>query len=466
MVDSIGIVFLAAGKGTRLMLDTPKPLLPIMGKMLIDFPIMAAQEFVKINNLNASFSFVLGHKREEVKKHISEQYKNLSPQYSIQDQQLGTAHALKTYFDQVKVANEKELTIVMCADTPLMTEKELTKLFKEFSKNKNLKSVAGTFIAECPKGYGRIIRGTEGFIIVEEKDANESQKKVNEVNSGLYICRTKYLLEFFKNFSNKNAGGEFYLTDFFQQEVGHQAIVCEEAIRFEGVNTLEQLESTQKFLQIEKIKKLQRAGVIVTHSSTNQIDYEVEVSAGCVIGMGVSLLGKTIIGREVSIEQGSVIKNSKIEDQANILAYSYIEDSNIQKMSTIGPFARIRPGSQIGEKAKIGNFVEIKKSLIGEGAKISHLSYVGDAEVGKESNIGCGFITCNYDGIQKHKTTIGKNVFIGSDCQAIAPLTIGDDSFVAAGTTITKEIPDGAFAIGRSKQETKLGMAKKFLKKK
>ncbi|MFN8369018.1 MAG: bifunctional UDP-N-acetylglucosamine diphosphorylase/glucosamine-1-phosphate N-acetyltransferase GlmU [Bacteriovoracaceae bacterium] len=467
---SCGISILAAGMGTRLKLDTPKALAPILGKKLIDFPLANSIKFISQFD-ESLIGVVTGHRFEEVEGYVTENYcKGQSPSlklsYARQLKQLGTADALKIYFDQTKNANKMAYTVIICADTPLIRDTDLNKLLKELKDNPKLDGVAATFIEKNPQGYGRIQRSNSeiGFTIVEEKDANEAQKKITEVNSGLYIFKTDFALKHLSNVSNKNKSGEFYLTDLFQNNYMVKAILFEKPETFIGVNTLKQLEQVSALAKEEKLDALRANGVRMLDANSIYIDWDITVGAGTVLYPGIFLKGKSKVGENSVIENGSVIKDSVIENNVTIKAYSYLEETIVHNDCQIGPFARLRPGTDVGEESKIGNFVETKKAKLDKGVKISHLSYVGDAFIGEESNIGCGFVTCNYDGIKKHVTKIGKRTFIGSDCQAVAPVTIGDDCFVAAGSTITNSMNDGDFAIARSRQVTKEGTAKKFLK--
>ena len=289
---------------------------------------------------------------------------------------------------------------------------------------------------------------------------------ITEVNSGLYLLKTSYLLEHLKSIDSNNMSGEIYLTDVFKAGFNVAAHCFPEGNIFLGVNSLKQLEDVEKVLR-KKIKlALQDNGVRFIDSSHCYIDSEVEIGAGSVIYPNTFITGKTKIGKNVVVEMGAQISHSIIDDGAKVLAYTILEGAHLRESASAGPFARLRPGADIGPKAKIGNFVEIKKSVLDRGVKVSHLSYVGDAFIGEETNIGCGFITCNFDGVNKHITKIGKNSFIGSDSQTVAPVIIGDNCFVASSSTITQDMPDGAFAISRGKQTTKIDLAKKFLKKK
>ena len=466
MGDSIGIVILAAGKGTRMKVDTPKALAPALGKPILDYVVDAALEFAKQSSLKAEIGVVVGHRKELLEEWWSKHSKKDSLKLAWQREQNGTADALKSCFNDQPHFWNNTYTLVACADTPLMTANEFCELFSWFKKHPELSGVAATFEAHTPTGYGRIVPGAKGFAIVEEKDATDEQRKITEVNSGFYILKTSHVKEVLSTITNKNKSGEFYLTDLFQQQYFVKNVKFPSEIPFLGINTMAQLSEVSTILKDQKIKKLFVEGVQILNPQTVYIENEVEVGVGSVIYPGSTLLGKTTIGRNVIIESGCFIKNSTVKDNAEILAHSYLEESLVHEEATIGPMARLRPGADIGPEAKIGNFVEIKKSKLGKGAKVSHLSYVGDADIGENSNIGCGFITCNYDGANKHKTKIGKNTFIGSDVQMIAPIEIGDDAFVAAGSTITKSVPNGGFGISRAQQVIKEGAAKRFLKTK
>jgi bifunctional UDP-N-acetylglucosamine pyrophosphorylase/glucosamine-1-phosphate N-acetyltransferase len=459
---SIGAVILAAGEGKRLKLDAPKPLAPCLDKMLIDFPISAVKKFIKFNNLSGLLTAVVGHKRELVTSYVEKNYSDVA--FSIQEKQLGTADALRSYFNSNSDAKNCEYTLVICADTPVVSSIELNEMYVHLIDNK-LDAVAATFVESNPTGYGRIIRSKKGFHIVEEKDSTDDQRKITEVNSGLYILKTTYVLEHLEKVDSNNKSGEFYLTDVFKDGLNVDALLFKEKTTFLGVNTLFQLEEVERALR-EKINNYHREnGVRFIDSRHSYIDSDVIIGRGTIIYPNAFITGKTIIGENCIIENGSILKNSKLDNNVSVLAYSSVEDTHLKNGSSAGPYARLRPGTILGEKSKIGNFVELKKAVLEKGVKVSHL-YVGDAFVGEESNIGCGFITCNYDGANKHLTKIGKNCFIGSDSQTIAPVEIGDDCFVASSSTITKNMPSGSFAISRGQQMTKEGMAHRFVKKK
>ncbi|HLE11237.1 MAG: UDP-N-acetylglucosamine diphosphorylase/glucosamine-1-phosphate N-acetyltransferase [Bdellovibrionales bacterium RIFOXYD12_FULL_39_22] len=464
MKNSIGVVILAAGQGTRLHLDLPKALAPLAGFKIVDYPIMESQKFIKSSGLLGEITLVLGHRKEEVESYLRSTHQNLN--FVIQEKQLGTADAVNAYFSQNKNASIHEYTIILCADTPLIRESDLQKLF-EVMKTKNLEAVAASFIAPNPHGYGRILRnqkGNLGFSIVEEKDASDSIRNITEVNSGFYVAKTDFLIGHLKNIKSDNKAREFYLTDIFKDNYRVLPLLFNDGFKFLGVNTLRDLEVVHGHLRQEINGSLSSSGVRFIDSACTYIDQTVQVKKGTTIYPNVIIEGKTTIGENAIISAGSVIKNCQIANGVKIKPYSVLEDSIIESEAAIGPFAHLRPGANIGSEAKVGNFVEIKKSKLEHGTKVSHLSYVGDAEIGENSNIGCGFITCNYDGVNKHVTKIGKNCFIGSDSQTVAPVEIGDNCFVASGSTITSPMKDGAFAISRGKQITKDGMASRFLK--
>lgn len=466
MKYEVGTVILSAGAGTRMNLSLPKPLAPFLGKCLVDYPL--SQSIKMMNEVADSKSFtglVTGHGKELVEDYINENYKSHKISYAFQAEQLGTAHALKCYFDQIEDARNCEYTIVMCADTPLIESESLVRLYNEVKSN-NLDGVAASFKVSNPKGYGRILRSkSKGFHIVEEKDASDEERKVLEVNSGMYVLKTSFILEHLYSIGSENKSGEFYLTDLFKDGFNVSPILFENASSFIGVNNLEQLERSEILMRKRIISSLREKGVRFVDSRHTYVNTD-NIGERTFIHPNVSIDHQSVIGKNVIIEPGSIIVNSKIEDGVTVKAYSHLEEVTLRAKSVVGPYARLRPGADIGEESKIGNFVEIKKSKLERGVKVSHLSYVGDAEIGEETNIGCGFITCNYDGANKHKTIIGKKSFIGSDSQTVAPVNIGDECFVASGSTVTHDMKDGSFAISRTKQVTKDGMAKRFLKSK
>lgn len=464
MSISCGVAILAAGEGSRLKLSVAKALAPILGKALIDFPIAAAEEFAINVGVDYSIGVVTGFLRADVESYLNTNAsKRKAPiAFAFQERQLGTADAVKAYFRDVDGADKQDYTLIMCADTPLLEASDLEKVFNILKNDSTIDAVAATFRAENPYGYGRIVKSKQGFHIVEEKDANDEIKKINEVNSGMYIFKTDFILKHIHSIASNNKSAEFYLTDLFQNDRNVRSCLFENPEAFLGINTLEQLENAGKILRDRKISLLRNSGVRFIDSTNVYIDWDVQIGSGSLIHPNIYIYCNTILGSKVTVEPGTVIKSSNIEDNVCIYANSYVEGAVVGTGVKVGPFARLRPGADIGPNCKIGNFVEIKKAKLEHDVKVSHLSYIGDASIGEETNVGCGFITCNYDGVRKHITTIGKRVFVGSDCQIVAPVTIGDDSLIAAGTTVTFNVEAGDLAIARKRQENKPGLAKKL----
>lgn len=461
-MDSICTVILAAGKGKRLKTSFPKPLAPVLGRKMVDHVVSR----VSRSGINSSFCVVTGHGKEEVESHIQAEnyFKTEKIQFALQDQQLGTGHALKCAYENSELVSNSDYTLVVCADTPCLepgTFIELSMLAK------NTEAVVVTFQTERPSGYGRVFdNGVGGVKIIEEKDATEEQREQTIVNSGVYFFKTSFLKDSLAKLDSNNAAGEFYLTDVFNFTQKAKAINFKNQDQFMGVNDLVQLSRAEKYLRDSKLKELMYSGVILRDPESTYITEDVEIGSETFIHHNVEISGQTKIGKNVTIEQGCIIRDSKIEAGSIIKANSYIDQSYVGKEVKIGPMAQLRPDSEVMDGSKIGNFVELKKAKLDKNVSVSHLSYVGDAEVGSGANLGCGFISCNYDGAKKHLTKIGKNTFIGSDSQMIAPISIGDNCYVASGSTINQDMPDGAFAIARARQETKEGLAKRFLKSK
>jgi bifunctional UDP-N-acetylglucosamine pyrophosphorylase / glucosamine-1-phosphate N-acetyltransferase len=461
-VDKIGVVILAAGQGTRLKVEMAKPMVPLRGRRLVDYPLKAALDFLEATG-PGRIGIVLGHKKEELRSYLDDNYAHVNLTFAIQAQQNGTADAIKAYLKDCSWAKDCEYTLVLCADTPLLTKDIFASLMSRMEGEK-LQAIAASFETRKPTGYGRIVRGSPGFKIVEEKDATPQERNIQEVNSGLYLLKTEYLLSKIEGINSVNASGEFYLTDIFDEASRVEALCFDDELSFLGVNNLAQLATSGEVLNERKCLDLMLNGVFVTAPKQSYIEDDVKIGSGTIIAAGCSLSGKTTIAKNVVIENGAVIKDSEIDEGSQILAHSYLEQAKVGAMSSVGPFARLRPGTILHKKVKIGNFVETKKATLMDEAKVSHLSYVGDAEIGKRTNLGCGFITCNYDGANKHFTKIGDDCFVGSDSQIIAPVTIGDRSFIAAASTVTQSVQDESFVISRGKQTTKPGLAKKFLK--
>ncbi|MCO4753217.1 MAG: bifunctional N-acetylglucosamine-1-phosphate uridyltransferase/glucosamine-1-phosphate acetyltransferase [Bacteriovoracaceae bacterium] len=347
MADSLGIVILAAGKGTRLKMDVPKSLCPLQGSPLVDHVLSNLYEFLNEYKLEANISLVVGHKKEEVEKDVSSKWEDVS--FVWQKEQKGTAHALQCFFDQNAQAWNNKYTLVVCADTPLISKEEYEKLFLAVKGNDSIMASAAVFNTDTPTGYGRIVNGDRGFDIVEEKDASESERAIKTVNSGLYFFRTSHIEKNLNSIKNQNKSGEFYLTDLFKKDFDVQAVMFEKAYKFLGINNLVQLEQAAQIMQKETITKLQMSGVRFINSSSCYIENKVKINPGTVVYPSVVLEGETEIGEDCVIEAGVVIKNSTIGKASKVFAHSYLENAIINSDVKIGPMARIRPGSEIGE---------------------------------------------------------------------------------------------------------------------
>jgi len=457
MADKIALVVLAAGQGTRMKLDMPKPMVSLMGRPIIDYVLRTCFQFKSIYPAT-EINLVLGHQREKFDPYFEANWPQTAFTKCVQHQQLGTADAVKAYLSQGSSLKETKYVAILSGDVPLISVDHIQSLQKRL-ENDSLDGVVATFATNNPKGYGRIKKFNQGLKIIEEKDADEATKKISEVNSGLYIFRKDYLENCIKNISNKNKANEFYLTDTFDENRKVASVLFDEGEDLLGINNLEQLEVTTRRLNDKLVRFWMSQGVRFWDKQSVFMDPEVKFESGVVVYPNVIFEGKCEIGAGSSIGPFSHIKNTSIGKNVSIKGHTTLEKCKIHQEAEVGPYARLRPGADIGEKSKIGNFVEIKKSQLQKGVKVSHLSYVGDAEIGEETNIGCGFITCNYDGAQKHITKIGERCFVGSDSQTVAPVSIGNDCFVASGTTVNTDMPDGSFSISRGRQVTKEGMA-------
>ena len=445
-------LILAAGQGTRIKSDLPKVLHKVCGKEMVNHVIDTLRK-ADIVDLNV----IIGKGAELVKEHTNS--RNVS--YSIQTEQLGTGHAVKSAIDFLK--GKKGTVAVFCGDAPLITEETIGRLFDEHINSKNSTTLL-TSILEDATGYGRIIRdGNDVLKIVEHKDCNEEELKVNEMNAGVYCFDIENLLDSLEKLSNDNAQGEYYLTDVIGiqksegKKVGAVVVDYEETI---GVNSRVQLAEVEEILRNRINRKHMDNGVTLINPSVTYIGADVKIGRDTIIYPGNTIEGNTEIGTGCIIYPNSRINNSIIENDVRIES-SVIVDSKIGSCTTVGPFAYIRPQSVIGNNVRIGDFVEIKKSTIGNNTKVSHLTYVGDAEVGENCNFGCGTVTVNYDGKNKNKTIIGNNSFIGCNTNLISPVNVEDNTYIAAGSTITNDVKEGELAVARAKQRNIEGWVEK-----
>jgi len=453
-MNNIFAVVLAAGQGTRMKSKLYKVLHPVCGKPMVEHVV----DNVQLMNVNRIVTIV-GHGAEMVKEHLGEK-----SEYALQAEQLGTAHAVQQA--EQLLGSLEGTTLVVCGDTPLIRPETLQALY-DYHHQQNAKATILTAVAENPFGYGRIIRNDNGQVeqIVEQKDASEQQQLINEINTGTYCFDNKALFQALTQVKNENAQGEFYLPDVIeilkQQGEIVSAFATDDFNEILGVNDRVALSQAEEIMRGRINEKHMRNGVTIINPSNTHISIEAEIGRDTIIKPGVVIEGHTVIGEDCIIGPNSQIVASQIGDRTSIVN-SVVLNSLVGEDTSVGPFAHIRPESNLGNHVKIGNFVEVKKSSLGNDTKVSHLSYIGDAEVGRDVNIGCGSITVNYDGKNKYKTIIEDRVFVGCNSNLVAPVKIGEGSFIAAGSTITKEVPKDALAIARARQENKLDYVKKM----
>jgi bifunctional UDP-N-acetylglucosamine pyrophosphorylase / glucosamine-1-phosphate N-acetyltransferase len=445
--QELSVVILAAGQGTRMKSGLSKVLHRIAGEPLIYYPIALAGE------LGAGrVVVVLGHQLDSVRAAIEERFGKDEVEIALQEQQLGTAHAVAQAAPMLKDATGA--VILVYGDIPLLRRETLEKLRAAW-KSGGLALVTAKL--PDPTGYGRIIRGKDGGVarIVEEKDASAAEKKIDEINAGIYCVDAALLREAIARVGNKNAQREFYLTDLAEIAAGRGRVESIQAAAEEvsGINDRVQLAALEKIQQRRLAVALMKSGVTMRDPDRVVLEARVTVGPDTEIGPGVELRGATRIGAGCRIEAGCILTDATIGDGVHIKPYCVVTDSRVGTGAIIGPFAHLRPESDLAEGVHVGNFVETKKTRLGKGSKANHLSYLGDAEIGAGVNVGAGTITCNYDGVAKHKTIIEDGVFIGSDTQLVAPVKVGAGAYVGAGTTITKDVPPRALAISRVPQK-------------
>jgi len=460
--NSFGVVIMAAGKGTRLKSKRPKVLHEVGGRALLKHVIAAAETVVPASRIYC----VIGHEAESVRAAVMSK----GVQFVLQAEQRGTGHALQRVKAEFAVSGVQppENLLVLSGDVPLIRPETLSALMK-LHRDEVAAMTILTAIPADPTGYGRVLRkntqSPEVRAIVEQKDLKPGDYGSPEINSGIYCFETAALFENLDRLNNQNASGEFYLTDIASLlcTEGRRvvAITAESVEEVLGANTIAEMMELDAALRAATARRLMAAGVTIFRPETCVIDAAVEVGADTVIEPFVQLLGATKIGPDCQVRSYSVVQNSTLGAGVLVRNGCILDEAMVGDGAMLGPYAHLRPGSEIGEQAHVGNFVETKKTRMGRGAKANHLSYLGDAVIGAGVNIGAGAITCNYDGVHKHTTTIGDGVFVGSDSTLVAPLTIGDGAYVAAGSCITEDVPAEALALGRSRQVTKEGWATK-----
>jgi bifunctional UDP-N-acetylglucosamine pyrophosphorylase/glucosamine-1-phosphate N-acetyltransferase len=453
----IAIAIMAAGKGTRLKSKHPKVLHEIGGKPILAHVIATAVKVVPARDIFV----IIGHEAERV----SEAVDGSGVNFVLQAEQRGTGHALMMTRDAI-AGKYYDQVIVLSGDAPLITAETIKRLSDFHIAQKATMTLLSADL-DSPYGYGRVIRKggrAEVQAIVEEKSATPPQKKIREINSGFYAFDAATLYQYIDRLSTANPHGEYYLTDmaavFHRARKKVVAIKTEDAGEVLGSNTRAEMTMLDARLRLAKCRALLEAGVTIYFPHTCVIDSDVEVGADTVIEPFVQLLGKTKIGEDCRIRSYSVIGNSVLGDGVTVRPGTIMEGSRVGAGAILGPYTHMRPGSEVGEGAHLGNFVETKKIKLGKGSKANHLSYLGDAEIGEGVNIGAGTITCNYDGMNKYKTVIEDGAFIGSDSTLVAPVKIGRGSYVAAASCITEDVPADALALGRARQSVKEGWAR------
>jgi bifunctional UDP-N-acetylglucosamine pyrophosphorylase / glucosamine-1-phosphate N-acetyltransferase len=451
----VAIAIMAAGRGTRLKSKHPKVLHEIGGKPILAYVIASAAKVVPPADIFA----IVGHEADRVRAALAHTRVN----FVLQAEQLGTGHALMVAREALAPYDQ---VIVLSGDAPLITPETIQDVSDFHAAQKAAMTLLTADLAN-PFGYGRVLRksakGPEVRAIVEEKAATAQQKKIHEINSGFYAFSVPALFEHISHLSTDNTQHEYYLTDmaavFNRARKKVVAIKTSDAGEILGSNTRAEMMELDALLRLAKCRQLLSEGVTIYYPQTCVIDSDVDIGADTVIEPFVQLLGHTKVGSDCRIRSYSVIKNTEIADGVTILPGCVMDDSRVGNGAVVGPYSRLRPGSDIGEGAHLGNFVETKKTKLGRGSKANHLTYLGDTEIGEGVNVGAGTITCNYDGVHKHKTVIEDGAFIGSDATLVAPIKIGRGSYVAAASCITEDVPADSLALGRARQTVKEGWA-------
>ncbi len=451
-MSGLTTVILAAGEGTRLRSRRPKALHLVGGRPLIAYPVNLGRR------LGGRIVVVVGRQGDDVRAALTEAERLI---FVEQKERLGTGHALREA--RSACGNGQGTILVLPCDTPLLSEGSLRRLVEHHRATAAAVTLL-TAVLDDPTGYGRILRNQGRVVaVVEERDASPEQKKIKEVATSIYCFDADALWPALAEVRADNDQGEYYLTDVIgilaRQGKKVEAVTTPDSTEALGVNDRKQFARVAALLRSRILDRLMAEGVTVLDPATTYVDDTVTVGPDTVIYPGVVLEGATMIGAECVVGLGCHLSASRLGDRVTLRPYCVLTAAVVEDEAILGPFCHLRPLSHVGSRAKIGNFVELKKSRVGRGSKVPHLSYVGDATVGEEVNIGAGTITCNYDGVAKHETRIGDRAFVGTNSSLVAPLTIGEGAYVGAGSTITKDVPPGALAVGRGKQVTKEGWA-------
>lgn len=451
MADIAALV-LAAGKGTRMKSDLVKVMHPLAGCPMVDYPVAAARAAGA-----GRLVLVVGHQSEKVRDYFAGA---ADVAFAVQEEQLGTGHAVGCAAGAL--AGFSGRVLILCGDVPLIRENTLVELLARHDERQAVVTVLTAHLDE-PTGYGRVVKREGGRIlrIVEEKDASQEERSIREINSGIYCVNGDFLFDAVAALSNDNAQGEYYLTDIIRM-AAERGLHCyslpvDDPAEVMGVNDRVQLAAAGKILQSRINEALMLEGVTIVDPAATYIEPGVRVGRDTIIHPGAQIGGGTEIGSGCTIESNAVIRECRLGNGVHVKAGSVMTDALLHDGVAVGPMAHLRPGTELMAHVKIGNFVETKKIVMGEGSKASHLTYLGDATIGSNVNVGCGTITCNYDGVNKHRTVIGDDVFVGSDVQFVAPVTIGRNSLIAAGTTVTRDVPPDSLAIARAPQVNKEG---------
>ncbi len=449
-------IILAAGKGTRMKSEVVKVLHPILGLPMLSYPITLSLDGIKAEKTIV----VVGYQAGQIK----DRFKSPRIQFALQEEQLGTGHAALQATPFLKTFSGSAL--ILCGDVPLVKADTIQRFIGAFEQSHSVLSVLTT-VVEHPLGYGRILRSPEGWLerIVEEKDASEKERSIQEINTGIYCVEVPFLMDGLREIGKDNAQGEYYLTDLVEiarkKGLKCSAHVVPDPVEVMGINTRIDLAVANEILRLAKLKDLMLSGVTVVDPKTTYVDQTAEVGRDTLLYPNCHLQGRTKIGERCVIEPNSKISDSIVGNGVTIRSNSVITESKIGEGACVGPFSHLRPLSEVKAKATIGNFVEVKRSVIGKGSKANHLTYIGDSIVGEEVNSGAGTVTCNYDGFKKHQTIIGDRVFVGSNVELVAPVKLGKGSTIGAGSTVTEDVPGGALAISRTKQRNIKGWSKK-----
>ena len=439
---NLAVVILAAGKGTRMKSDLPKVLHPIAGRPMVQHVVDAAGALDPDNTV-----LIYGHGGDAVRQAVT----GSRLQWAEQAEQLGTGHAVAQALPHL----EEDVVLVLYGDVPLIQPQTL----RDFVARVDDQSLAlMTLTLDDPSGYGRVIRDGDGKVrrVVEQKDASDDEKAVREINTGILACPRRFLNDSLPRLSNSNAQGEYYLTDLIAMAVdAGMEVVTEQpghAWEVDGVNDRVQLARLERVYQRVRAESLMRAGVTLLDPARLDIRGNLQCGQDVTLDINTVLVGDVVIGDRVTVGPNCLIRNARIGSGTHIEANSVVDGAVVGEHCQVGPFARLRPGTELAARAKVGNFVETKKAYVGEGSKVNHLTYIGDSRIGKGVNVGAGTITCNYDGVNKFQTVMKDGAFIGSNSSLVAPVTIGENATVGAGSVVTKDVPDQGLAVARGQQ--------------